>query len=191
MNIILSDLNSHKKFLPLSYTRSIADFRVGILTIKEKWEKYLESRINIKTEEYLQAKYELKIEKSNTIIYSAVLPNQKLVDAILSLKNSKLVKNNILLAYNTDLDIDTIPDKTLDYKSDITIINGNTDLFTLNGICIEDDFELLTKGRISASLNKTNTVFGKHPVFVGNNCFVECTQLIPLTDRFILQIIPK
>ncbi|MDD3739883.1 MAG: GlmU family protein [Bacteroidales bacterium] len=177
MNIILSDLSNHKKFLPLSYTRSIADFRVGILTIKEKWENYLDSNIYIKTEEYLQAKYELKIEKSNTIIYSAVIPNREFVKSILSLKNSKLIKNNILLAYNTDSNINTIPDKTVDYKSDLKIINNNTDLFTLNGICIEDDFKLLTKGRKSASLSKTNTVFGEHPVFVGDNCFVECVTI--------------
>lgn len=177
MNIILSDLTSHKKFLPLSYTRSIADFRVGIITIREKWERLLENKIYIKTEDYLQPKYELKIEKTNTIVYSAVIPDTSLVEAILALENSKLMKNNMLVAYNTDTNIDKVPEKTVEYKSEIIILNSNTDIFTLNGICIEKDFKLITEGLKSASLSKTNTIFGEHHVFVGNNCFAECATI--------------
>jgi len=38
MNFILSDFNKHQKFLPLAFTRALADYRIGILTLKEKWE---------------------------------------------------------------------------------------------------------------------------------------------------------
>ena len=51
MNIILYDTN-RINYYPLSYTRPIAYFRCGILTIKEKWEKYYNS-VSVKTEEYL------------------------------------------------------------------------------------------------------------------------------------------
>ncbi|HNQ67036.1 MAG TPA: putative sugar nucleotidyl transferase [Bacteroidales bacterium] len=177
MNIILSDLSAHKKFLPLSYTRSIAEFRVGILTVKEKWEKYFNSNVCIKTEDYLQPKYLLNVENSNTVIYSAIIPDEKLVEAILSLNHSKLIKNNELIAYNTGADIDNVPEKSVEYNADIIMLKSNTDIFTLNGICIEKDFSLLTSELKSATISKTNTVFGKNPIFVGNNCFIECTTI--------------
>mgnify|MGYP003325727786 FL=1 len=42
MNIILFD-NKREDFYPLSLTRPIAEFRLGVLTIKEKWENYFDS----------------------------------------------------------------------------------------------------------------------------------------------------
>ena len=38
MNVILFD-NNRTNYYPLSFTRPIAYFRIGILTIKEKWEQ--------------------------------------------------------------------------------------------------------------------------------------------------------
>jgi len=177
MNFILSDFNSHQKFLPLSFTRSIADFRVGILTIKEKWEILLKSTVSIKTEEYLQAKYTLSIEASNTVIYSALIPDEQLVKAVSTLKNERLVKNDVLLAYNTDSDVNNVPDKFINYSSEILILKNNTDVFTLNGVCIENDFRQLTENQITAEVSKTNTVFGRHPLFVEEGCFIECATI--------------
>lgn len=177
MNFILSDFNSHQKFLPLSFTRSIADFRVGILTIKEKWEILLKSTISVKTEDYLQAKYTLSIEASNTVICSALIPDEQLVKAVSTLKNERLVKNDVLLAYNTDSDVNNVPDKFIDYSSEILILKNNTDVFTLNGVCIENDFRQLTDNHITAEVSKTNTVFGKYPLFVEEGCFIECATI--------------
>ena len=42
MNVILFDTDRENLF-PLSLTRPISNFRVGILTIKEKWELYYKS----------------------------------------------------------------------------------------------------------------------------------------------------
>jgi len=177
MNFILSDFNCHNKFLPLSFTRSIADFRVGILTIKEKWEILLKSTVSVKTEDYLQAKYTLSVEASNTVICSALIPDEQLVKAVLALKNERLLKNDVLLAYNTDSDVNNVPGKVIDYSSEILILKNNTDVFTLNGVCIENDFRQLTDNHITAELSKTNTVFGKHPLFVEEGCFIECATI--------------
>ena len=51
MNLILFDKN-HSNYLPLSFTRPISFFRIGILTIKEKWQFYYNS-VSVKTEDYL------------------------------------------------------------------------------------------------------------------------------------------
>mgnify|MGYP001278912861 CR=1 FL=1 len=41
MNYILFDGPSRNDLLPLTFTRPVADLRIGILTIREKWEKML------------------------------------------------------------------------------------------------------------------------------------------------------
>ena len=59
MNVILFD-NNRSNYYPLSFTRPIGYFRVGILTIKEKWEQYYKS-VSVKTEDYLAVKFPLKV----------------------------------------------------------------------------------------------------------------------------------
>lgn len=176
MNFILSDFNNHQKFLPLSFTKSIADFRAGILTIKEKWEFFLKQKVSIYTQDYLQEKYNLKIDKENIIINSQIIPNHDLVEDIINLKKSCLVKNGNIIAYACLGDLDSIPETKIEFKGDILIINSNTDIFTLNSELIKQDFEIITKTRKSQKLSPTNTVFGNYPIFVEDNCFVECAS---------------
>jgi len=63
MNIILFDSN-RENYYPLSYTRHISDFSIGILIIKEKWKKYYKS-VSVQTVDYLSANFPLKIERDN------------------------------------------------------------------------------------------------------------------------------
>ena len=41
MNYILFDDGARESLKPLTYIRPVCDIRIGILTIREKWEKYL------------------------------------------------------------------------------------------------------------------------------------------------------
>jgi UDP-N-acetylglucosamine diphosphorylase/glucosamine-1-phosphate N-acetyltransferase len=177
MNYIISDLNQHKKFLPLSFTRALADFRAGIFTIKEKWEIFLNTQTSVKTEDYLQAKYLIVPASENIVINSMLIPDKNIFNAIISLKNSCLVKDGIILAYTCNDNLNDIPEKKTEYNSDIILIKSNTDIFSLNGELIKRDFELLTAGRKSQILSNTNIVFGNYPVFVEEGCFVECVTL--------------
>ena len=77
MNVILFDTNRHN-YYPLSFTRPISHLRVGIFTIKEKWENYYTS-VSIKTENYLSAKYPLEIQNDNLWIDARTLPSLSLV----------------------------------------------------------------------------------------------------------------
>ena len=63
MNVILFDSN-RSNFYPLSYTRPISEFRIGILTIKQKWAHYYKN-ISTKTEDYLATKYPIRKQKEN------------------------------------------------------------------------------------------------------------------------------
>lgn len=177
MNFILSDFNKHQKFLPLTFTRALADYRIGILTIKEKWEFYLKQKVSVFTQEYLQAKYSLKIENENIIINAQFIPNQELLGEILKLKDACLVKDENIIAYSCSDNLEDIPKTKIEFKGEVLIINSNTDVFTFNGELIKQDFDIITKGRKSQKLSSTNTVFGKYPVFVEEGCFVECASI--------------
>jgi UDP-N-acetylglucosamine diphosphorylase/glucosamine-1-phosphate N-acetyltransferase len=177
MNYILSDLNLHKKFLPLSFTRALADFRAGILTIKDKWDAHLNTKTFIKTEDYLQAKYSLNTNSESIVINATLIPNNKVCDAIASLKNSCLIKDGNILAYTFSNDFENIPENKIEYEGEVILIKSNTDLFSLNGELINLDYELLTSGRTSQNLSNTNTVFGKFPIFLEEGCFVECVTI--------------
>ena len=82
MNYILFDGNVRKSLLPFTFTRPVAEIRIGILTIREKWEAYLKTDISFKTEEYLSGKFPLITEHENVLINAAYLPNATLVEQI-------------------------------------------------------------------------------------------------------------
>ena len=58
MNYILFDSDVRNSLLPFTYTRPVADIRIGILTIREKWEKFLGFTTSTITEEYLSKRFQ-------------------------------------------------------------------------------------------------------------------------------------
>ncbi len=172
MNYILFDMQkSRVSLLPLSYTRPISEMRIGIMTIKEKWEKYLNTTCSYLTESYLQEKFPVKYSQNNIYIKGNILPNQKIVEQIKGLKNGEaLYKENQLIAFCSEHKI--LFDNELNGFNKIKLnikfsqIIFPWDIFRLNGQEIENDYKLLTKGKTSAPISKTNRI-------IGENIFIE------------------
>ena len=89
MGIILFDDQFRTNLLPLSFTRPVSEFRVGILTISDKWKRYLNSEISYLTEGYLQEKYHLIIDAENLLINSAICPDKDLLVAITKIREGE------------------------------------------------------------------------------------------------------
>jgi hypothetical protein len=53
MQYILRDGSEWGSLLPITYTRSVADVRLGILTLREKWEKRCKSTVQVLNTTYL------------------------------------------------------------------------------------------------------------------------------------------
>ena len=68
MNYILFDGEYRDNLLPLTYTKPVADLRVGILTIREKWEKHLGFTTTTITEDYLSDKFPMVEMEENIMI---------------------------------------------------------------------------------------------------------------------------
>jgi len=174
MKFILSDCGYHGRFRPLSLTRSIADFRIGILTLREKWEKYLGEKVYIRTEPYLQVKYEAVGEDDCVVIPSVLLPDCNIAKAIKSLETGTLTKDGVVLA---SVEPSESSADEVEYSGKVFMLRSLTDIFSFNGMEINKDFELLTAGRKSRPLSATNVSFGKCPVFVEEGCTIECATL--------------
>ncbi len=166
MNYILFDSFGRDSLMPLVCTRPVADIRVGILTIREKWELLLKSTTSSLTQPHLSKKFPLKKEKDNLLINGSVFPTPELVARIDKLKSGEiLVKDDIILAMHveesqiSDFASQEIED-TIPYANPITKLNETWEVFSLNPQAILDDFELLTKGRKSQPLSKNNFVTG-------------------------------
>ncbi len=174
MNIILFDLPKIRQALmPLSLTRPVAEFKVGILTLKEKWEKRMQTAISYATAAYLQAKYPCILSEDNLCINAAILPDNQLIKALKELpKECCLEKDGLIIGIRTrklpeDFTVISPSYKKQGYLHEINALNHLTDIFALNGAQIQADFKLITQGRASAVIQDPHTVlYGKENIFV-------------------------
>lgn len=166
MNYILFDDSRRTALLPLVYTRPIADIRIGILTIREKWEHFLNSKTSSYTEPYLAKKFPIVLEDLNLLINGSILPTEELINELTSLKpGEKVVRNEIIIAYcfeGKDVVHFSEVEKFVVKKTNLDFIKiDNTwDIFSKNDLALRADFKLLTKDRKSEKLSETNFVQG-------------------------------
>lgn len=185
MNYILFDDNTRDNLLPLTYTRPVADIRIGILTVREKWEKWLDAKTSTQTQAYLSEKYscEFTIDTDNIWVAGSIIPNQKLAEEVKSLKPGQiLVSADTLIAANTGNDKSFGTEAVAAYTkfeshAKATRLEHLWDIFSKNGEAIISDFELLTAGRKSLTLSATNQVIGIENIFVEEGAKVECAIL--------------
>ena len=180
MNYILFDGEVRKNLLPLTFTRPVADIRIGILTIREKWEKLLEAKTSTKTEDYLTGKWPINLEKENILINSSVIPTQKLAKEVINLKpGEKLLSGEILVAYYSgeegETDVESL--KVIQTKEELLKIDNTWDIFSKNGEAISLDFEILTEGRQSAKIDSSNFVRAGDNIFIEKGATVENCSL--------------
>ena len=180
MNYILFDGNERNNLLPLTFTRPVADLRIGILTIREKWEKVLETVTSTKTEDYLNGKWPLKIEKENVFINSSFIPTPALVSEIKNLKaGEKLVVGGEIISYfqegSKETDLESLQEKI--FADDVLKISNTWDIFSKNGEAISLDFELLTKNRKSQEIHASNYVKAADNIFIEKGASVENCSL--------------
>ena len=188
-NIILFDDDNWTGLLPLTYTRPICELRVGILTIKEKWERRLGMPASYITQDYLSEKYDIVIKEDNYLINSTVLPTEKLVKLVQQLGPNEAVllgdeliaarmgkkQFNRLVEDEGDSELDGI-----DISKEKNVLRQVTrphHIFQYNELEIKHDYALLTKNKTSQKLSPTNTVIGDGQIFLEEGATVECTIL--------------
>lgn len=177
MNYILFDGPSRNNLLPFTYTRPVADIRIGILTIREKWEAYLGFTTTTLTEEYLSEKYPMVEMDENVMINASYLPNTELTEIIKNLEENQAVfKGEDVIAFFSKESQDNINFESyeaIEFNDDLIKIEHTWDIFRKNGEALIEDFELITKGRKSQPIPSSNRVVDPSNVFIEEGASVE------------------
>ena len=170
MNYILFDGDVRTSLLPFTYTKPVADIRVGILTIREKWEKYLGSTTTTITEAYLEEKYPMVEMEKNVLLNASFLPTKSLIKEIQSLsKNQAIFKGEDVIAFyteDTQEEVDFSLYKQIEFEEEIIQIKNTWDIFSLNDKAIKTDFDLITTGRESEPIPATVNCINKKDIFI-------------------------
>lgn len=177
-NTVLFDYN-RKSLLPFTFTRPVAEIRVGILTIREHWELLLEGTISYLTQDYLSKKFPEWREQENLFLNGAVIPNEELLNAARRLSlGQRLVANGVPLAAFAAGWPDPVSPygrfTDIPFTGKVTIISNVWDIFILNDQVLKQQFQLLTAGRKSAPLSNTNRLIAPHNIFAEPGAVAEC-----------------
>lgn len=157
MNIILHDNNLHLRFAPLTLTRPVGDLRVGILTNKERWEKWIpEAVVSFQTEAYLSKKFPRISGKADIEVNAAIIPTEAIAAAIVHLED-----NQILVSEDTWIARKGAGKEKITWKEQHPLeLNQRWDLFQKNDEILVADYFLLTGGRESQYISSSNTIIG-------------------------------
>lgn len=181
MNYILFDGTVRRALLPFTFTRPVADIRIGILTIREKWENYLGSTTTTITEDYLSERFPMVEMEENILINASFLPNAKLVDLVVNLKaNEAVFYGEEVIAFYTEetqAEVDFSTYTHIEFDAPVLRIKNTWDIFSKNGEALQADFDLLTQGRKSAPISKTNSLVNPENIFLEEGASVEYSIL--------------
>lgn len=184
--IFTEEFSQPENLHPFTLTRQIQDIRVGILTIREKWEKMLGlPSFDRKEDDYKDLDRSVNIHEAVDrgtcfMIHGNVLPSLKLVKAIKKLKNGEFICANgdtgIVFRFTRKEISEKYKIKvTRSYavKQDVKVIQHPWDIFQLNDWAIRQDFELLTKKRTSLPVPKSNKVTSPKNIFIERGAKVQ------------------
>lgn len=185
MYILYDPAAIRRDLLPLTYMRPIADCRVGILTIREKWQQLLGEATLTLSEGYLSARFPFATQDGTHIyINGSVVPTAEMARLVKALKaDQALHVAGTTIAYCSDrlqawpdIEAAALAAHYVTYTEDVRQVRFAYDVFRLNGVEIVSDFKLLTDGRISQPISETNTVIGdSRLVFIEEGASVECS----------------
>lgn len=194
-NIVLFDNpNNWKNLLPLTATRAISDIRIGILQLKEKWQKISNYNVEILSVNYLNEKYKHTSSPTSIYINSSILPNESLWATIEKIKeNEVLYHNNEVLAFKNNTTIDSIEQiendiskfKKIHFTNAIKHIKYTWDIFKLNGQEIVADIKLLKLQPNPDALSRYNTILGNE-IYVSGNVVSEASTFNTLAGPIFL-----
>ena len=163
MNFILFDDPEYRiGLLPLTFTRPVADIRIGIFKISEKWEKALRTQVSFKTELYLSKKFKLIENQDSIFINGSICPTDELLIEISKLENGQaLQQESVLIAYRNEVKFKKA------FSGELTILKKTWDIFTNNGKELRKDFAYIQKNGKSIGISDPYTkIYNPENIFV-------------------------
>lgn len=186
-NYVLFDGEDRAALLPFAFTRALCDFRCGILTIREKWNRIYSTDCGVLAYPYLQPKYSYSQTTSTIFINGSLFPDTRLAEAINTLQPgcSLVNQQDQLLAVRPDKPISTLNHlylcgkalKKIKFEHPTQIIKNNWDIFTLNGAQIEADVALMKLEANGSILESSNHLKNPEKIYVAEGAEVSFSIL--------------
>ncbi|WP_295117255.1 putative sugar nucleotidyl transferase [uncultured Chitinophaga sp.] len=182
-NYILFDTPDRDLLFPFTHTRPSAACRVGLLSLQQKWAYLLGASLSHFTIDYLQPKFPLVTggkEAVNILLNGHVLPTEEFAAVVKGMETGdEIYKDGSLIAKAVSgLDfLQSVNGKRKDFPGELRRMDHPWHIFQLNDYGIRQDFKMLTKGRKSAAISKTNQVISPENVFIEEGANVECSVL--------------
>ncbi len=165
---------------PFTLTRQIQDIRLGILTIREKWEKMLGlPSYDRKEDDYKDLERSLHLDEAADadsyclMIHGNVLPTPAIVKATRKLKDGEFIAVNggsgIIFRFTQKEIKDRHKIKVtraVTVDTEVRTIQYPWDIFQQNEWALEQDYNLLTSKRKSAPISRTNGVIKRSRIFL-------------------------
>ena len=171
---VLFDGIHHQKLKPLTLTRPVADLRVGMFTIQEKWSLALISKVGLRTKDYLRKKFSSQVGSAEIGISASLLPSNDFCKALDSIEeNTIIMKNGKVLAIsplpedNHEIDSKLSNYRVVKYTGEIDSIEKPMDIFILNAAEIERDLNFIQKE------NTFKNNYGTGNLFIGDRIYIE------------------
>ena len=185
MAIVLSDAASYQKLYPLTFTRAVADIRMGILTRKHWWQRVSGQQVFVATQPYLQPLYEVIPPGDHIYIDASVLPNQHLLKNILAIEQEAALFDNkgIIAArkfFNSATDFSQLSLQQFNVVKEVADakrLEYPWQIFQWNDEMIRQQFALITKGKISQPISVTNRFIQPENIFIEEGAQVEFALL--------------
>lgn len=185
MAIVLYDPADRESFFPLTQTRAVAAFRLGMLTLQQRWELWSNQPVFIFTASYLQGLYPAIEQDTHTWIDAGVLPDEALLHQILNLEYGQAIQDTqgiIACRVNVNDQPFSLAGLSPQFTKVHTIAHANRlqyawDLFKQNDEWARKDFTLLTADKEAANLSHTNQLMRPDLIFTEEGVTVEYATL--------------
>ena len=164
--IVLFDGPSREDLLPLTFTRPVCHLRIGILTIKEKWQHHFAGEVLVHTQDYLRPLFgDTMPEASCLYVDGSVIPTPTFIHELHNLEENQCIisAEQVIAFRGTSEHLESAGRSGLVTKEIdaglVVEINTPADLFSLNGLAMEQDIQLFQ--HLDAEIDDSNRIFGE------------------------------
>lgn len=173
--IVLFDTESvHADMLPMSYTRPVAAFRVGIRTLREQWEEIMPGEYFYRPVWFQRDKFGMPPADADDLLFVAgnLMPREETAALLESLKPGEAaVCGDEVVAYRgseAGLEAGGFASTVVIPQESARILHFPYDIFLENAEALRREYRRLTAGRVSAPLDESNRVIGRPVDDLGN-----------------------
>ena len=159
--------------LPITFTRPISNIRVGITTLREKWEALMPGNYCVETADFMSDVFPCDVKEGDETLHvcSSIFPTAVIVEAIAGLKAGECLvdPDGNIMAFRGDCIVDYFESNRLpdSFKGVSKVFEGEChrlafvfDIFRENAFALREDFRRLTSGRESCEPISDNLILG-------------------------------